>query len=126
MVSYQPEIQVEETKLTFAEYEKEVERERIRKILESAQNTINSIGNTIQKTEKVQAQLSNIQKGVKEVLQKENAIKQRAAQLDAMVRQKYGDNAVDQATAFVRASAAKKSVSPKRKAAVKPTGALWK
>ena len=54
MVSNQTEDQVEERKMTFAEYERELERERIRKILESAQNTINNIGNTIQKTEEVQ------------------------------------------------------------------------
>ena len=97
MVSNKTEDQEEERKMTFAEYERELERERIRKILESAQNTINNIGNTIQKTEEVQTQLGNIQSDVKEVLKKEQAVSLRAAQLDAIFKNKYAGSAAIQA-----------------------------
>ena len=60
----------EERKVTFAEFERELENERVRQILESAKRTCESIDATIVKTEKTQERIKQVSKDCAQTLRK--------------------------------------------------------
>ena len=87
----------EERKVTFAEFERELENERVRQILESAKRTCESIDATIVKTEKTQERIKQVSKDCAQTLRKVEQVERTAAAMQSAIQTKiaqavYGQN----------------------------------